>query len=213
MMRNPICGCMLCFWASCCIQVVFSLPVYCLAGIITREPIRKKLGIEGEVWEDACLHICGWQCALCQEQREIQDAIEDGRFNHDGRPIEGSAPITPLQTVTAMPPGYNMNLPMATATVAGMPIASATLGGAGMGANPMPTGVATANPGGFTLGEVTTTSGAITTSANPMALPTATATVGMPTATATFGAAPLVDDPDGESARQMPQSEIGERLL
>lgn len=189
-MQNPIAGCMICFWVSCLIQACCSIPVFCCFGMVTRQGIRDKLGIAGDVWEDVCLHLCGFSCALCQEQREIQDAIEAGRFEHDGRSIAGpeGGPITPMQTVTAtatgqaMLPGYNPNMPMATATIAGMPIASATLGGAGMGANSMPT--VTANPGGFTLGVATASPSAVnpvTTSANPMVSTPAVATANLAT--------------------------------
>ena len=80
--------------------------------------IRKKVGIDGELWEDVCIHLFGHQCALCQEQREIQDAQDHGRvmqIDRRGRIVDAeSASGMPTVTATVIVP----NMPMAVATAA-----------------------------------------------------------------------------------------------
>lgn len=85
---------------------------------VTILQIRKKVGIDGEVWEDVCIHLFGHQCALCQEQREIQDAEDQGRvrqLDRRGRVIDAeSASGIPTAIATVIVP----NMPIAVATVA-----------------------------------------------------------------------------------------------
>jgi len=117
-LKQPMLGCLIYFFGSCIVQALCGIPIYCCLGMMSRGPIRKKVGIDGELWEDVCIHLFGHQCALCQEQREIQDAQDHGRvmqIDRRGRVVDAeSAPGMPTATATVIVP----NMPMAVATVA-----------------------------------------------------------------------------------------------
>jgi hypothetical protein len=191
---------------SVCLSVCGCLPLSC--------QVRRKVGIEGDQCSDICIHCWGHQCALCQEQREIVDAIDNGRVlqvDRRGRVVgadgsAGGAPVMPVATVTmAIPPG---------GAAAAMPTATATFAN-----STMPTATAT----------VLSTN---TNTANPVALPTAAATwQGAPaasssSASSTGAAAPLaglLSETEltnmangvggGGSDTPPPPGALGERLL
>ena len=101
------CGNYCCFFGcsiftACCIANPFGLPVFCLCsnlcgclkGALTRNRLRKRLGISGTAGEDCLIHVFASWCALCQEALEISAA------GHTGVLYQIDAAVVPLGAVS-----------------------------------------------------------------------------------------------------------------
>ena len=83
----------------------------CCMGMITRQLLREKLGIEGTCMEDCLIHTFAHPCALCQEARELRADAYGVPTVAQPRP---TGPLIPMQTIN---PSATASSSSGTATV------------------------------------------------------------------------------------------------
>ena len=64
-------------WYLMCCAITCCNNFHCCLGLASRHELRRKLDIEGNWCEDACVHAFAQPCALCQEVREV-DLVNRG---------------------------------------------------------------------------------------------------------------------------------------
>ena len=80
------------WWMGCCTYCCCSNLAQCM-GMVSRQVVRDRMAIQGDMCQDCCIHCCAHTCALCQEARAVK-----ARWQANGQqPLGG--PQVPLQPV------------------------------------------------------------------------------------------------------------------
>ena len=100
-------------WMGCCTYCCCSNLAQCM-GMVSRQVVRERMAIQGDMCQDCCIHCCAHTCALCQEAREIELARASGQAFAPAPMSMGMQPLAPsMMTVTCpadVAPGQLINV-------------------------------------------------------------------------------------------------------